>query len=151
MNKRFWQAERHGRGCADASYCWNKIFTQGLFSWRLFLIVYQVFQITTLPAVLPWCMIGSTGMTIYYNFEKPPEGMIDPIFIQWLMNICTLSFIFSLCLYYYINRKASKLYYGLQNGNWLFRSIEYILWFIPNIFLVTVPSATIAAFRVTFG
>jgi len=96
-------------------------------------------------------MIGSTGMSIYYNFTAPPVGMIDSIIIQRLMNTCTLSFIFSLVLNYYISRKASKHYYKLKSGSWIIRSVEYILWFIPNIFLVTVPSATYAAFNVAFG
>ena len=38
---RFWQAERHGRGCADAAYCWNRLRNQGI-TRRTFLIMYQV-------------------------------------------------------------------------------------------------------------
>ena len=68
MSRRFWQAERHGRGCADAAYCLKRIFSQGISNWRLFVVTYQVLEITTLPAIIPWCMIGSTGMSIYYRF-----------------------------------------------------------------------------------
>jgi hypothetical protein len=96
-------------------------------------------------------MFGSTALSIYYNFVTPPDGLVDATLMSWLYNICTLSFVLSLCLYYSVCRRASRIYFGMQNGNWLIRSVEYILWFIPNIFLVTVPSATIAAFRVAFG
>jgi hypothetical protein len=48
-------------------------------------------------------------------------------------------------------RKASRVYYGLKSDNWLVRAIEYIFFFLINLFCITVPSATIGAFRVAFG
>lgn len=148
---RFWQAERHGRGCADAAYCLKQIFSKGV-NWRLFIIFYQVMEITTLPGILPWCMIGSTSMSVYYYFNETPTGMIDSAIVSALFNICTLSFILSFFMYYYTTRRASRVYYNLTStGNFIFGAIEYILLFIPNLFLITVPSATIAAFRVAFG
>ena len=152
VGKRFWQAERHGRGCADAAYCLKKVKEVGL-CWRTFLIVYQVLEITTLPAVVPWCMISSTLANLYRSLGGtglPPP----PLDFSWLYQICTLSFVLSYFCYSYVSNWASQLYYGIDTGNWLHkvvRAVEYIAFFPVNLFAITIPSATIAAFRVTFG
>lgn len=97
-------------------------------------------------------MIGSTSMSVYYYFNGTPAGMVDSVIVSALFNVCTLSFIVSFFMYYYTTRRASRVYYGLTStGNFIYGAIEYILLFIPNLFLITVPSATIAAFRVAFG
>ena len=38
---RFWQAERHARGCADVAYCLKMLFTKSL-SWRTVFLSYHV-------------------------------------------------------------------------------------------------------------
>ena len=59
-------------------------------------------------------------------------------------------------VYLGVCERASRVLYGLRNWSrgrvrWRGQArLECLLMFIPNIFLVTVPSATIAAFRVAF-
>lgn len=96
--------------------------------------------------MLPWCMIGSTILRYLH------PDLVDPVLTDFLFDLCTFSFILSFSMYYYTCRKAAKLYYRQNYGqHWLIGAIEYLILFIPNLFTITVPSATIAAFQVAFG
>ena len=65
LSARFWQAERHARGCADAAYC-LKMLVERPVSFRCLLISFQAVECFVLPAIIPWALLGSTAQSIRY-------------------------------------------------------------------------------------
>lgn len=146
MSARFWQAERHARGCADFAYCLNQLIKNKI-KWRTFIISFNSMECFVLPAVLPWVMLGSTLQNFIYSFEPRPIYLIDDLCSNILFKVCTYSFTLTYLVYFIFKRKVTKDIYGLKNES-LWRVIEFPLMIIPNLFLVSFPTFTIAAFKV---
>lgn len=114
ISARFWQAERHARGCADAAYCINMLLTKKV-NWRTFIISFNSLECFILPAILPWVMLGSTLQNFIYTFEVPPSYLIGDWYSSFLFNICSYCFIGSYILYYILKRKMTSEVYNLEN------------------------------------
>ena len=74
--------------------------------------MYQVLEITTMPAVLPWGMFA--GLFMGGNPEIDAE-VAEVGF--WLSVVCTVCFVVSLWRYVDVCERASKELYNLRNFN----------------------------------
>jgi hypothetical protein len=143
---RFWQAERHARGCADAAYVLKMLFTQP-FNWRTWIISYNVLECFILPTIIPWAAVGNFLSNIAAIFVTRPESSIDDSWLSFFLNFSTISMFFIIFTYEIIIRRAQKILYGAEPTPY-WRMIEFIVMFLPGLFTCTVPTFVIAAFKV---
>lgn len=143
---RFWQAERHARGCADAAYVLKMLFSRP-FHWRTWLVSYNVLECFILPTLIPWAAAGNILSKIAAMFMTRPENPIDGTWIDFLFNFTTIGMFITVFAYELITRRASRVLYGMEPKPYL-RMLEYPIIFLPGLFSMTVPSFVIAAFKV---
>jgi hypothetical protein len=146
VTARFWQAERHARGCADAAYALKMLFTKPV-NWRTWLISYNVLECFILPTLVPWAAVGNFLSNIADMFMSRPEGMVDDFWLALFLNFSTLVMLFSMLTYHFTTHRADKILYDkTPTPHW--RIIEIIFFLLPGLFICTVPTFVIAAFKV---
>jgi hypothetical protein len=112
---RFWQAERHARGCADAAYVLKMLFSKP-FNWRTWVVSYNVLECFILPTLIPWAAAGNFLCNVASMFLTQPDYIVDTKWIDAFFNFATVNLIFTMLVYYYFVRKASKILYGLDSA-----------------------------------
>lgn len=143
---RFWQAERHARGCADAAYVLKMFFSKP-FNLRTWIFSFNVLECFMLPTLIPWAAAGNFFSTMVSKFITRPENPIDDSWISLMFNVSTLGMFFAIFTYELITRRASRVLYDLKPIPY-WRTIEYLVLFLPGLFTLTVPTFVIAAFKV---
>lgn len=147
VKARFWQAERHARGCADAAYCLKMMFTKQ-FNWRTWMLSYTILETFLIPALLPWAAAGNLiSKIISTYFTHNTDFYIENSYFDFLFNFSTLCMFFTVIVFQFITRRSTKLLYGLEPTHYL-RILECPAAFVPGIFSFTVPSMVVAAFKV---
>lgn len=143
---RFWQAERHARGCADVAYSMKMLTTQP-FNWRTAFVSYHVFECFVLPTFLPWIVGGNLISNIIPYFMTSHERFIDSTYFDFFFNIGgnSLLIAYSSCFLFY--RYASKVLFNVNPGS-ILRIVELPLLFLFTVVTMTVPTFVIAAFKV---
>jgi hypothetical protein len=143
---RFWQAERHARGCADVAYVLKMLFTRP-FNIRTTLISYHVLECFLLPAFIPWAIVGYNILKITSSFMGPADLLIDDFWFDNIISNSTNAMVLNGIAFFLYIRYAQKILYG-QTPDPLWRVIEYPLFWLLPIFTMTVPTFVIAAFKV---
>lgn len=143
---RFWQAERHARGCADVAYTIKMLLTKP-FHWRTTFFSYHIIETFVLSALIPWAIIGSTIKDFAVVFMDMPENIVDSYWIQSVINFSSFSFVFTYTASYLFFRYASKILFGTKPAP-LWRILEFPIMFFVTLFTMIVPTFIIAAFKV---
>lgn len=146
VSARFWQAERHARGCADAAYVLKMLFSKP-FHWRTWLISYNCLECFVLPTLVPWVCVGNFLSQVAGMFMTRPEASVSDEWLSYLLNFSTLSMYFILLNYEFSIRRSMKILFKMEPTPY-WRIIEFIILFLPGLFTCTVPSFVIAAFKV---
>lgn len=146
VSARFWQAERHARGCADVAYVLKMLFSQP-FHWRTSVISYTILECFILPTVIPWAAAGNFISNIAGMFMNRPETSIDDSWLSFFLNFSTISMFFIIFTYEITIRRAQKVLYAAKPTPY-WRIIEFFMMFLPGLFTFTVPTFVIAAFKV---
>ena len=74
---RFWQAERHAKGVADAAWCMKMALNQPFRVKNLY-VLFNVFETFLITAFVPWVMISMKYQEyILYKYEKPSPHLYD--------------------------------------------------------------------------
>jgi hypothetical protein len=143
---RFWQAERHARGCADVAYVLKMMFSEP-FHLRSWMFSCYVLECFILPTLIPWAAVGNFLSGLVSMFITRPANPIDDSWISMLFNFSTITMFVFLFIYELLTRRASKVLYGLEPVAY-WRILEYLAVFLPGLFTMTVPTFVIAAFKV---
>lgn len=76
IKARFWQAERHARGCADVAYVLKNMFTKN-FNWRTWTISSIILETFMMPALLPWAAAGNLFSKLIAQYFTNTEFVIN--------------------------------------------------------------------------
>ena len=149
MEARFWQAERHARGAADVAYSFNQI-VRSPFSFRAFLLVYQIREAYILPGIVPWAVVAMNyESNILWKYTKPSPELISQDYISIFFTYATVCFYSTYFFYFLVKRRANEVLYGQENES-LLRIIEYPILFLVNMACITIPCMVIGSFGVLF-
>jgi hypothetical protein len=147
---RFWQAERHAQGVSDVAWEFKMLLTHK-FALKNFVIFYQILENSVLPAILPWLFLSMTLQSnILYRGIKLPTELLHPVLNLAIFNFLTFFSTCSYLLYERFKRKANSVIYNGKNES-ILRVAEYLALFSVNMFGISVPTFTIAAFGSIFG
>ena len=149
MEARFWQAERHARGAADVAYSFNKI-VRFPFSFRAFLLVYQIREAYILPGIVPWAVVAMNyESNILWKYTRPSPELISQDYISIFFTYATVCFYSTYFFYFLVKHRANEVLYGQENES-LLRIIEYPILFLVNMACITIPCMVIGSFGVLF-
>jgi hypothetical protein len=146
VSARFWQAERHARGCADAAYVLKMLCTKSV-NWRTWLISYNVLECFVLPALVPWAAVGNFLSGLAGMFMSRPEGMVDDFWLSLFLNFSTFVMLMNMFTYELTTRRADRILFDKTPVPY-WRMIEFVVFLLPGLFTCTVPTFVIAAFKV---
>ena len=125
------------------------LFTQKFRLMNL-IVFYQIFETFTLPAILPWIFISLMLQSNILFYHEYPSELISQTTLSILFNIMSIGSTVGYLMYEVMKRRANKIIYKRENES-LWRLIEYPLLFVVNLFSMSVPTFTIAAFNTLFG
>ena len=146
---RFWQAERHARGCADFAYMLNFIFRKDRppMTFRTMNMIAGLMEVFVLPSVLPWCAVGFWVLQIAESlgFHETTPSVPDAWLVN-LMNVGTSMCGYAWIIYFFYSRWASRLFYNINVPIW--RIVEMPILLIFNMIFISTPTFVIAAFKI---
>ena len=150
---RFWQAERHARGCADYAYVLNFLFRKDrpAMTFRTMKVVYMALELFMLPAFVPWCAMGFwiSQYLMAHGYTEMTPNMVPDEWLSLLMAIGGWGMTAGWFVCFFFNKWGSKLYYNLDMSLW--RIIELPVLILPILFTMTTPTFVIASFKIWLG
>ena len=116
-----------------------------------FVVFYQIFETFALPAILPWIFISLMLQSniLFRHMKQPPELLSQKV-LSIFFNIMSIGSTIGYLMYEYFKRRANKILYNRKNES-LWRIIEYPILFVVNLFGISVPTFTLAAFSTFVG
>lgn len=116
------------------------------FSLRTFWMALVVFEIFFLPAFLPWVFLSLTYQSqILYVYTKASPELISDQAFGFLFNFLTLGSALTFICFEIVKRRSTNILFKLENES-IFRMIELAIFYVPNLFIITLPVMIIAAF-----
>ena len=131
---------------ADVAYNLKMLLTQK-FKPMNFVLFYQIFETFSLPALLPWVLFS---LIIQSKLVITEDPIIPSDKMAIFFNIMSIGSGFGYILHEIFKRRSNDIIYKQENES-LLRIAEYLILFIVNLFLISVPTFTIAAFMTLFG
>lgn len=105
-----------------------------------------VFEIFFLPAFVPWVFLSLTYQSqILYKYTKASPELISDLTLRVLFNFLTLGSLITFTCFEIVKRRSTRILFKLENES-IFRLIEVAMFYVPNLFLITLPVMIIAAF-----
>ncbi len=125
-----------------------KMFVNNSFHWRNIVILFNVFEICALPALVPWVFVSLMYQSnILYHFVKPSPYLYSDYALSYVFNALTLFSAISYLGLEFFKRKYNNFVYRQENES-IFRMLEYPLLITFNMFFISIPVFTIGSFKV---
>lgn len=147
---RFWQAERHAQGVADMAYNINMLL-KTKFRLRNLAMFYLALEMIVVPGVLPWVFISLiVQQQIVFRINPSEDNLFDTTFMFVMFTILNVFSAVSYILFEGFKRRSNSTIYKKKNES-ILRLLEYPLLFTVNLFVISIPAFTHAAFSVLFA
>lgn len=105
-----------------------------------------MFEIFFLPAFVPWVFLSLTYQSqILYKYTKASPELISDATFKYLFNFLSLGSLMAFTCFEIVKRRSTKILFKLENES-IFRLIELAIFYVPNLFIITLPVMIIAAF-----
>lgn len=99
-----------------------------------------------MPGFVPWVFLSLTYQTkILYLYTKASPELISDEAFGWLFNFLTIGSVLTFVCFEIVKRRSTTILFKLENES-IFRMLELAIWYVPNLFIITLPVMIIAAF-----
>jgi hypothetical protein len=116
------------------------------FNLKTFWMALVVFEIFFMPGFVPWVFLSLTYQTkILYLYTKASPELISDEAFGWLFNFLTIGSVLTFVCFEIVKRRSTTILFKLENES-IFRMLELAIWYVPNLFIITLPVMIIAAF-----
>lgn len=121
------------------------------FKLKNLIVFYQIIETFCLPAIAPWIFISLMLQPFFlYSHAERPYYLFNALILSIFFNILTFGGLLGYVLLEILKRRANKLLYKQENES-IFRIVEYPIFFMVNLWLISVPTFVIAAFNCLLG
>lgn len=95
---------------------------------------------------MPWVFLSLTYQSqILYKYTKASPELISDATFKYLFNFLSLGSLMAFTCFEIVKRRSTKILFKLENES-IFRLIELAIFYVPNLFIITLPVMIIAAF-----